>query len=402
LDVHVLTVDERHASYMQMDESLLKEVSPKIHVHRTRSFEPINLYAKLVGKKNVPTAGFANVDEQKLSQKIASSIRSHLFIPDPRKGWNRYAYRRACEIIEEQDIDVVITTSPPHSTQLIGMKLKSRYGIKWICDLRDPWTDIYYYKSLGHSPISRAFDKKLEKAVLSTADHILTVSDSLIDLFLEKSPTLRREGFTLIPNGYDEDDFSSIEEVKSTGELLITYTGTMSGIYRPETLFQSLRSALDATPGIHARLQIVGHIAEDIMEQIKSLDLSVDYLGMVPHDKVVIYQQSADILLLVIPAIENAKGILTGKIFEYLATRNQIVCLGPEDGDAAAILERTKLGKTFSRNHSDQLTEHFKLLFRNWQKGVSPLPNEEEILTFSRRRQAQVIVDLIQEGQTGN
>ncbi|MDX5326332.1 MAG: hypothetical protein LPK80_08720, partial [Bacteroidota bacterium] len=102
LDVHVLTVDERHASYMQMDESLLKEVSPKIHVHRTRSFEPINLYAKLVGKKNVPTAGFANVDEQKLSQKIASSIRSHLFIPDPRKGWNRYAYRRACEIIEEQ------------------------------------------------------------------------------------------------------------------------------------------------------------------------------------------------------------------------------------------------------------------------------------------------------------
>ena len=78
-------------------------------------------------------------------------IRGNFFIPDARKGWNKHAYRKAAELVSKNNYDAVIVTSPPHSSQLIGLKLKKNFDIKWIADLRDPWTDIYYYdKNVPH------------------------------------------------------------------------------------------------------------------------------------------------------------------------------------------------------------------------------------------------------------
>ena len=97
-------------------------------------------------QSKIPHAGFASGNEKGLRNKISRFIRGNFFIPDPRKGWNRYAFRKACELIKTENISHVITTSPPHSTQLIGLRLKRRFPhIKWVADLRDPWTDIYYY-----------------------------------------------------------------------------------------------------------------------------------------------------------------------------------------------------------------------------------------------------------------
>jgi len=154
----VLTVDERYASYTQIDESLLKDIPEDIKVYKTKSFEPIRLYSRFVGMKNVPTAGFSNVDRSKKSLKLLSWLRSNLFIPDPRKGWNKYAFSMAEKIIKEENIRTVITTSPPNSTQLIGLRLRREWGIKWIADFRDPWTDIYYYDNLGQSDRSKRID----------------------------------------------------------------------------------------------------------------------------------------------------------------------------------------------------------------------------------------------------
>ena len=98
---HVITVDENSASYQQIDQSLQKDVGSEVRVYKTKSFEPINYYSKIVGKKHVPTAGFSNVNNKKFSQKVANAIRSNFFIPDPRRGWNKYAYKKAVEIIKK-------------------------------------------------------------------------------------------------------------------------------------------------------------------------------------------------------------------------------------------------------------------------------------------------------------
>ena len=146
----IISVDPDFASYPLIDNSLKNDIPDNTNVYLTKTNEPYSLYKK-INNNQTPYAGFANEGRPNFFQKIARFIRGNFFIPDSRKGWNNFAYKKAVEILEKENIDTVITTSPPHSTQLIGLKLKETQNIKWIADLRDPWTDIYYYKSMLHT-----------------------------------------------------------------------------------------------------------------------------------------------------------------------------------------------------------------------------------------------------------
>jgi len=162
----ILTVKEECASYAQWDETLAKEINPSLKVIRTASFEPYSLYVRISGKKEIPYGGFTNEGNPTFFQKLSRFIRGNFFIPDPRRGWNRYAIKAAKKLMEEEKFVAIITTGPPHSTHLIGYQLKLITGIKWIADFRDPWTDIYYYKDLSHSMPAKWYDRKLEKKIL--------------------------------------------------------------------------------------------------------------------------------------------------------------------------------------------------------------------------------------------
>ena len=183
----ILTIDSAYAAYPATDNSLLSEVSPDLKVYRTKATDWFRLYKK--DKAKIPSAGFATNDNKSLSGRIIRFIRGNFFIPDPRRGWNKYAIQEASRLIESGEIKHLITTSPPHSTQLIGLELKKKYPrIKWIADLRDPWTDIYYYDSFYHTPFARKIDANYEKKVLETADKIITIGKSLKTSFCARVP----------------------------------------------------------------------------------------------------------------------------------------------------------------------------------------------------------------------
>lgn len=390
-EVHILTVNPEKASYTTIDHSLLKDVHPKLHIHQTDSFEIINYYSKVVGKKNVPSAGFSNVNNESIVQKTVNSLRSNLFIPDPRKGWNKYAYKKAEEILTKYNIQTVITTSPPHSTQLIGLKLKERLNTNWIADLRDPWTDIYYYHLLGHSKWSKSKDKNLEKNVIERSNKILTVSKGLSEIFSSKSDQKILDKIKLIPNGFDPDDFSQpLDLSKQDNYFVIAYTGTMSNQYEPEVFFNALKK-VKTTKRI--KVQFVGSIASTIISKIKELDIEVEVIPTVPHDQIVRYQRSADALLLVIPKVSNAKGILTGKLFEYLASYKPIIGIVPEESDAREIIEDCKAGICFTRNEIEQLTARLTKLIHSDPSEINP--DKTKIESFSRKHQAIQIQKLL-------
>ncbi|HNW57972.1 MAG TPA: glycosyl transferase family 1, partial [Bacteroidales bacterium] len=153
-DPVILTIDPEYATYPATDDSLCSEISKELKVHRTKATDYFRFYKK--DKSKIPSAGFATDGKKNLVGKILRFVRGNFFIPDPRRGWNKFAFKEACRLIETEGIKHIITTSPPHSTQLIGLKLKKRYPeIKWIADLRDPWTDIYYYDQFYHTRIAK-------------------------------------------------------------------------------------------------------------------------------------------------------------------------------------------------------------------------------------------------------
>jgi glycosyltransferase involved in cell wall biosynthesis len=394
IEPHVLTVHEDSASYMQLDESLNKDISSNLKIYKTGSFEPLNFYSRLVGKKSVPTAGYSNVNYSSFKQKFVSAIRSNLFIPDPRRGWNRYAYKKAVEIIKNENIGLVITTSPPHSSQLIGLKLKNKLNIKWICDLRDPWTDIYYYNLLRHSFISKSLDKYFERKVLVNADNVLTVSNHLKNLFINKDSRIEPHKFHVVPNGFDKADFLNIKEIENK-IFTICYTGTMSDEYNPVSFFNCLESVKSSFKEIEIRIQFVGKISDSLKQKINTTNLTVEFIPTVPHDKIGEYQKNANLLFLVIPEVQHAEGILTGKLFEYLATGNMIIGIGPPSGDAANIIKKCEAGVVYDRNDEHGIKSFLREQIINFIEGKSKNANWKEIDDFSREKQAGYLSEII-------
>jgi glycosyltransferase involved in cell wall biosynthesis len=355
----ILTIDPEYAAYPALDNSLVNEVPEDLIIHKTRATDWFRLYRK--DKSKIPSAGFAANDKKSLPGQIIRFIRGNFFIPDPRKGWNKFAIRKACEIIGKEKINVVITTSPPHSTQLIGLGLKKRFpGIRWIADLRDPWTDIYYYDQFYPTWISRKIDSALEREVLATADKIITVGRSLADLFIQKLPAIRGK-LEVISNGYDEEDFSGLTASKPA-IFTISYIGTLPESYPVNGFLKALDVFREN--GMDFRLRFVGFVSGDQKKLITSAagESRTEFIPYVGHAKAIEYMLNSTALLIIIPDHSSNKSIITGKLYEYLASGRPIICLGPTDGDAARIIDECGHGKTFRYEDLAGISEYLKIL----------------------------------------
>ena len=357
----ILTIDPDYAAYPAIDETLEKEISRETRIYKTPAIDYFRFYRK--DKSKVPSAGFATSDDSGFRAKFMRFIRGNFFIPDPRGGWNRYAFRKACEIIETEKIKHIITTSPPHSTQLIGMKLRKRYpSLKWIADLRDPWTDIYYYSQFYHTLPAKAIDRSLEKRVLRSADQIITVGKTLRDLFVSKVPGTENKT-TVITNGYDEDDFRGLSP-SIPDKLTITYAGTLSGAYPLKGFLEAAGEYIKNKNALSLRfVGTVSRAEKELIIEKAGLE-NVEFIPHVDHHAAIKYMLETTALLLIIPDHQSGKSILTGKLFEYIASGKPVICIGPPDGDAAEIISISKAGSAHGYNDIQGISEILNLLGR--------------------------------------
>lgn len=391
----VITVDPAKATYPITDESLLSEVPEQLKVIRTATREPYGLYKKLSGRKQVPYSGFTNESSGGFFSKISRFIRGNLFVPDARIGWNSFAIEKAAEIIKENKIDVLITTSPPHSTQLAGLELKKKFPeIRWIADLRDPWTDIFYYNKMLHLPHIKEKDRKLERTVLQNADIVITVSEFLRKIFLKKTGVDQHEKVHVVTNGFDPDDFRKAIALPDDKVFKLTYVGTISDEYDLSGFIKALEKVKSE---IEKELRIIftGNISrkwkQPLTERFSDI---IQFKGHVDHRKAITEMQSAHMLLLVVPDIIQNEGIITGKIFEYLAASRPILGIGPVNGDAAKVLKKTRAGEMFSY-HDHEAMYRFIMQFTLQQKEW--FPDQDQINNFSRKAQAEKLVQLMEK-----
>ena len=382
----VLTVDETKASYPLNDPSLLMEVPDHVKVVRTNSFEPLNILSSLIGKKNVPYGGFANANKESKKQKLLRWIRGNFFIPDARVGWTKYAVVEARRIIRDEKIDCVYISSPPHSSQLIGLKLKKEFpAVRWVADLRDPWTDIYYYKDLLHGERAKKKDAQFEKQVLEEADAIIVVSEPIKYSFLKKSILIIPDKIQVLPNGYDESDFKS-GVATSDEEFTITYVGTMADSYHPEIFFNVFKKLVSKYSYLKIRFKFIGDAPWTLKKMVDGLGLEsyCKWGGHIIHDEAVLEMQKANALLLIIPDTAGAKGILTGKLFEYLGSKRFIIGIGPKHGDAASIIHECNAGEMFERNEEMEMYSWMMEKLELWKSGKEYAFANDSIKNYTR------------------
>jgi glycosyltransferase involved in cell wall biosynthesis len=383
----ILTVDPRFAAYPVTDFSLIDDLPDSVKVYKTPAINYFSIYKK--DQSKIPTAGFANNVDSTFKGKILRFVRGNFFLPDPRRGWNNFAFRKASGLIETEGIRHIITTSPPHSTQLIGLKIKKKYpSVNWIADLRDPWTDIYYYKQFYPTIISKAIDQNFEKRVLKKADNIITVGASLRTLFLSKVKSIESKTM-VITNGYDETDFTDIPQV-DPALFTLTYVGTLSDNYPVEGLIPALKTF--SSNGNEFVLRFIGTVSEKTKKMLRSEipGSCLEFYTYVAHNEAIKYMMNSSVLILIIPLHQSNKSIITGKLFEYMASAKPILCLGPATGDAAGIINSVLAGETFNYFDSEGIYDFLA-------RCVNKLPQSDmnEKLIYSRKELTRKLSEIL-------
>ncbi len=386
----VITVDERYASYPSKDISL-NSLIEDIQVYRTKTLEPLRFYSILKSGKSDKIVPQGNVGGKKkgVFDKLATYIRANFFIPDARVGWNRYAYSKAKELIQQQNFDLIITTGPPHSTHLVGQQLKKDFNIKWMADFRDPWTEVYYNKLFKRTPKKETLDKMMELGVLSDADLVLTVGPSMSELLSAKIP-LQKSKFHFIYNGFDSSKFEKLQ--KNQNELFtIRYVGTLTENY-PYKAFIDAVNLLELG-NLTIQVELIGNIEASVFSYFqKNSSFTVVNTPSVSHSLAIQYMKDADVLLLLLPFMENSQIMLTGKLFEYLATENPILCIGDQKADAVRIIEQLGNSASFQMDEIKSICDFLFSTYKKTKQNSETLLNSNK---FSRYETARELSKLI-------
>lgn len=380
-----------------IDLSLEKDIPKNTTVLKTKIWEPYSVYKAFIGKKQNEKINSSFLTESKkpgITEKISVWIRGNFFIPDARKFWIKPSVNYLTEYLKKNPVDVIISSGPPHSMHLIALGIKKNFSnVKWVADFRDPWTNIDFYKELMLSSSSDKKHKQLEKEVLKNADAVLSIGSGMNEEFkqiLGNNP----EKFSVITNGYDEDDVFK-GELEKDEKFSIAHIGTLVKSRNPETLWKVLKLLVETNENFKKDLEIklVGKVDYFVNERLKhyGLDSYVRKIDYLPHNEVIKEQQKTKVLLLLVNNTPNAKSILTGKIFEYLAANVPILAIGPTDGDLAAILNKTRSGLISDFNDETLLKENILKLYSNRQFS----PDKTEITRFSRRELTKTLSELL-------
>ncbi|STC93886.1 Uncharacterised protein [Chryseobacterium carnipullorum] len=312
-------------SYPLLDESLMKDIPQDLEIIKTNIWEPYQLAEKLNKSNKKFKAGQFDVGKnQSWKSKLSIWVRGNFFIPDARIFWVKPSIKFLEQYLKDNKIDVVVTSGPPHSLHLIGLGLKEKFpDMKWIADFRDPWTEISYYKHLKLTKSSDRKHRQLESAVFKTAD--ITLATSYTD-----AENFRKSGANAIciTNGFDESDASATHN--ATGEntqekaFTLSYIGVLEQLRNPENLWKILNELVKENKEFtnHFTLKFAGRIDDKILQSFDNSNLKnhILNLGYISHDKAVQEMAQSNLLLITNFPNESSKGIIPGKIFEYLAT----------------------------------------------------------------------------------
>jgi len=381
-------------NFVAEDRSLEKEVRADIEIIRTPIFEPYGIYAKLTGQKKEKSnySGFIKDKKPGLAYKLSLFIRSNFFIPDARKFWIRPSITYLKKWLAQNEVDAIITNGPPHSVHMIGLGIKKYFPhLPWIADFRDPWTNIDFYKELKLLPFADKLHHRMEKRVLTVADRVVTVTWNWQS---ELSAIADGRHIDLVLNGYDPADFSSFKSLK-TDKFIICHLGSMNKDRNPESFWNGISQLSNQDLSFKSSLEIhlIGPVDQSIHESIRRNDLEQYIVArdFIPHAEAMEYLQKCDLLLLPINNSMNSKGILPGKMYEYIATGKPVLSIGPLDGDIAKVLNQMNQTRLFSYDDVDGITNFMKSIFNQTPEA------SKDIEQYSRKSHAKKFASILNE-----
>ena len=384
-----------NADYPATDPTMGADLPANLEVLRGPIWEPYAAYRKLTGSKSTEVTEISS-GKKSFKQKLSLWIRANLFVPDPRVGWVRPSVKRLKAYLAEHPVDVIVTTGPPHSVHLIGLKLHKALGTPWIPDFRDPWSRMYYLKYLPMTSLSWKRLRRQEQAVLDGCSTVLACTP----LMQEEFQAMTKTPVACITNGYDQDDFSGRLLPRGDKHFNLVHTGLFAADGNPLELWRLLgrMATEDAAFRDALRLRLVGKVDREVLDSIDAAGLSANVvpLGYCDHPTAVREQRAATLLLLPLRNDPQYRPILPGKLFEYLAARRPILGIGQEDGAMARVISSVNAGITADWNNTAAMESFLRKAWEQFLDGGVPAPSGD-IGPYSRRATARALAQLLEK-----
>ncbi len=378
--------------YPLRDTSFENDIPSDITIYKHPIFEPYRI-ASLFSKKKTKriSSGIIKNKNQSFLEKSMLWIRGNFFIPDARKYWVRPSVKFLAGVLENEGIDNIITTGPPHSVHLIGHYLKDIKKVRWIADFRDPWTTIGYHKKLKLTSLAAKRHKELERMVLTSADKITVTSNTTKKEF----QAITKRPIQVITNGFDQ---RKPNDVKLDEKFTISHIGSMLTDRNPKNLWKVLGELIEENKALKENLvlQFIGVVSNDVLESTKEFGLQehVKVIGYVSHEDAIGYQLKSQVLLLAEIDSQETIGIIPGKLFEYMAAERPILGIGPENWEVAQIVAESKTGAIFEHSSKSQLKKVLLNWFNQYQQQKLKV-SSGNIEQYSRRELTRKLAEFI-------
>jgi glycosyltransferase involved in cell wall biosynthesis len=396
LSWRVTVVTPRPGEFWIADPALEAEVPPEARVVRTPS---------LSGSRFLRTVrrGRGESASRRSSRGfgILRRVGELFLIPDTYRGWVPFAVKAAEELCRSERFDVVYSTSPPDSSHLAALPIARRFAIPWVADFRDPWINLYLREP--PTPIHRAIHRRLERSVAAAA--LLLVTTAAQEEMLRRTyPGCR---VARIPNGFDEDDFRGLDdEAPPPVPFTIAHVGMLTLGRSSRPFLEGLAALKARSPAKVAAMRVffIGarESANEQYVRLLGLDETVVFEDHLPHRDVVRRERRSHVLLLIKHDDERYRGLVPGKLYEYIGARRPILGVVP-DGEAAAIIAELARGEVARIDRSAEIAAAIERMFDRYRGGqLERAYSLEPVARYSRRSEAEalgVILDQLTEGR---
>ncbi len=354
-------------TYPIIDENLNEDFS-NLSVLKHKIKEPYS-FASVFSKKKTQKISSGIIPKKKnqsFLERMLLYIRGNFFIPDARVLWVRPSIKFLEKYIQENGIETIITTGPPHSLHLIGLGLQKKLNVKWIADFRDPWTSIVYHKDLKLSAKADKKHKELEKEVLQSANQIIVTSPSTKAEFEQ----ITSKPITVITNGYDVE---KIEKQTLDANFSLAHIGSFLSERNPRILWKALSEIIKENKDFSDdfELKLIGIVSEEVLDTIKEFKLEsyIKNLGYLSHIKSVEEQRKSQVLLLIESDSDQTKAIIPGKLFEYMVSNRPILAIANDASDIKDIIVSTNTGVFFDYSEKERLKEVILNYYKQYKEG---------------------------------
>jgi glycosyltransferase involved in cell wall biosynthesis len=310
------------------------------------------------------------------------------------------AVRQCRKILLEEDIAAILTTSPPHSVQLVGYFLKRQFpAIPWIADFRDLWSQSHL---LVNKKLPYRVNYFLEKRCLKAATRALVVTEGIRRLTLEKFPRdiIPEASLITLTNGYDPSDMASLPPTRPNDKLTLTFTGSLYEARSQTEFIPALEELMaDETRRDQVRIRFTGFFPPGIQRQMQKLcEMGVAVVRPpVPRQEALTEMAQANALLLLEADIPELRLNHSNKLFEYMATGKPIFAIVP-NGEAARLIQEEKAGMVVHPNDREGIKQGILKLLEDFKRGaVTSAPGPDKYARYQRRNLSQSLAHILDQ-----